>query len=26
MKYNLEHVKSFENKYSMRVYEWLLKK
>jgi len=25
IKYNLEHVKSFENKYSMRVYEWLLK-
>lgn len=25
IKYNLEHVKSFGNKYSMRVYEWLLK-
>ena len=25
IKYNLEHVKAFENKYSMRVYEWLLK-
>lgn len=25
IKYNLEHVKSFENKYSMRIYEWLLK-
>lgn len=25
IKYNLEHVKSFKNKYSMRVYEWLLK-
>lgn len=25
IKYNLEHVKSFENKYSMRVYELLLK-
>lgn len=25
IKYNLDHVKSFENKYSMRVYEWLLK-
>lgn len=25
IKYNLEHVKSFESKYSMRVYEWLLK-
>ncbi len=25
IKYNLEHVKFFENKYSMRVYEWLLK-
>lgn len=25
IKYNLEHVKSFDNKYSMRVYEWLLK-
>nr|WP_250848437.1 hypothetical protein [Escherichia coli] len=21
----MEHVKSFENKYSMRIYEWLLK-
>ncbi|EHK7443105.1 replication initiation protein [Escherichia coli] len=25
IKYNLEHVKAFENKYSMRIYEWLLK-
>ena len=25
IKYNLDHVKAFENKYSMRVYEWLLK-
>ena len=25
IKYNLEHVKLFKNKYSMRVYEWLLK-
>ncbi|HFR6215784.1 TPA: replication initiation protein, partial [Shigella sonnei] len=25
IKYNLEHVKSFDNKYSMRTYEWLLK-
>ncbi|MEI8663568.1 replication initiation protein, partial [Xenorhabdus bovienii] len=25
IKYNLEHVKAFKNKYSMRVYEWLLK-
>ncbi|MDE9519442.1 replication initiation protein [Xenorhabdus bovienii] len=25
IKYNLEHVKTFENKYSMRIYEWLLK-
>ncbi|MEY0768323.1 replication initiation protein [Providencia huaxiensis] len=25
IKYNLKHVKSFENKYSMRIYEWLLK-
>jgi plasmid replication initiation protein len=25
IKYNLEHVKSFENRYSMRVYEWILK-
>lgn len=25
IKYNLKHVKEFENKYSMRVYEWLLK-
>ncbi|BEC68276.1 replication initiation protein [Escherichia coli] len=25
IKYNLDHVKSFENKYSMRIYEWLLK-
>jgi len=25
IKYNLEHVKAFNNKYSMRVYEWLLK-
>lgn len=25
IKYDLEHVKAFENKYSMRVYEWLLK-
>lgn len=25
IKYNLEHVKAFENKYSMRVYEWILK-
>lgn len=25
IKYNLEHVKSFKNKYSMRIYEWLLK-
>ncbi|MGL4734049.1 MAG: replication initiation protein, partial [Enterovibrio sp.] len=25
IKYNLNHVKAFENKYSMRVYEWLLK-
>ncbi|MGL5336177.1 MAG: replication initiation protein, partial [Enterovibrio sp.] len=25
IKYNLKHVKAFENKYSMRVYEWLLK-
>jgi len=25
IKYNLEHVKAFGNKYSMRVYEWLLK-
>lgn len=25
IKYNLVHVKSFENKYSMRIYEWLLK-
>lgn len=25
IKYNLEHVKLFENKYSMRIYEWLLK-
>lgn len=25
IKYNLAHVKLFENKYSMRVYEWLLK-
>lgn len=25
IKYNLEHVKAFENKHSMRVYEWLLK-
>lgn len=25
IKYNLEHVKSFGNKYSMRVYEWILK-
>ncbi|WP_099140099.1 replication initiation protein [Xenorhabdus hominickii] len=25
IKYNLVHVKAFENKYSMRVYEWLLK-
>lgn len=25
IKYNLEHVKFFENKYSMRIYEWLLK-
>ena len=24
IKYNLEHVKAFENKYSMRIYEWLL--
>ncbi len=26
IKYNLEHVKAFENKYSMRVYEWLFQK
>ncbi|EIZ7192466.1 replication initiation protein [Salmonella enterica] len=25
IKYNLDHVKAFKNKYSMRVYEWLLK-
>ncbi|HFG6643100.1 TPA: replication initiation protein [Salmonella enterica subsp. enterica serovar Bovismorbificans] len=25
IKYNLDYVKFFENKYSMRVYEWLLK-
>lgn len=25
IKYNLDYVKAFENKYSMRVYEWLLK-
>jgi len=25
IKYNLKHVKAFENKYSMRIYEWLLK-
>jgi plasmid replication initiation protein len=25
IKYKLKHVKAFENKYSMRVYEWLLK-
>ncbi|EFG1229636.1 replication initiation protein [Escherichia coli] len=25
IKYNLNYVKSFQNKYSMRVYEWLLK-
>ena len=25
IKYNLEHVKLFKNKYSMRFYEWLLK-
>lgn len=25
IKYNLIHVKAFENKYSMRIYEWLLK-
>lgn len=25
IKYNLEHVKAFENKYSIRIYEWLLK-
>ena len=25
IKYNLKHVKLFKNKYSMRVYEWLLK-
>jgi plasmid replication initiation protein len=25
IKYNLEHVKSFNNKHSMHVYEWLLK-
>ncbi|HHV7361210.1 TPA: replication initiation protein [Morganella morganii] len=25
IKYNLEHVKAFNNKYSMRIYEWLLK-
>lgn len=25
IKYNLNYVKAFENKYSMRVYEWLLK-
>jgi len=25
IKYNLEHVKAFDNKYSMRIYEWLLK-
>ncbi|EJH4672825.1 replication initiation protein [Escherichia coli] len=25
IKYNLDYVKAFENKYSMRIYEWLLK-
>ncbi|EKY5038849.1 replication initiation protein [Escherichia coli] len=25
IKYNLNYVKAFENKYSMRVYEWILK-
>ena len=25
IKYNLEYIKAFENKYSMRVHEWLLK-
>ncbi|OYJ40920.1 replication initiation protein, partial [Escherichia coli] len=25
IKYNLAYVKAFENKYSMRIYEWLLK-